>query len=485
MCSSFAQVNDSNAHMLGNRKDVRCEVMPLVVKNIRTAISGELMQGSDQLEIHHGAYRLKQVRNKNTILFARTKVVNWASYKAFFPIILVTEKPLSRHEKVAGITFIKVTNIEDAFWKFVHYYRSLFQIPIIAVTGTSGKTTTKEMINHILSEDKVVTATRSTTNSRTMNLQYLLSIEENTEVAVIETAVGAPSDLITAGHYFKPTIGVITNIGAHHLNYCKTPAVYREAKGEMMDALNQSGTLIINAEDENTKKLDFTKYKGEIIKVGIHPTCQYRATNMTYTKTGMRFLMVYENKAYPMFVPGFGAHQVYNALAAVVSAHLVGVDFPTITNRLKTYKNYNKMLQQFVGINGCTLLDDTWSITTTSLEAALHVLNELGKGKEKIAVIGTMTDLGPWGYVIHEQAGDLVHKIGVDTLITIGLHAKIIADQAVKSGLKAKVYAFNNNILAYRLLEELVDENTIVLIKGDMYSKPVIELALKMRGSSK
>ena len=85
-------------------------------------------------------------------------------------------------------------------------------------------------------------------------------------------------------------------------------------------------------------------------------------------------------------------------------------------------------------MNDATIIDDTWSITTTSLEAALKVLNELGKGKKKIAIIGTITDLGSWGYVIHEEAGELVHRIGADVLITIGFHARIIADRAVKLG---------------------------------------------------
>ena len=135
----------------------------------------------------------------------------------------------------------------------------------------------------------------------------------------------------------------------------------------------------------------------------------------------------------------------------------------------------------YEGINGSTILDDTWSMTTTSLEAALKVLNEVGQGKKRVAILGTITDLGSWGYIIHEQAGELISQIGVDVLITIGKHARIMADHAVKSGLNSQVYTFNNSILVYDLLKKIVDENTIILIKGDMYSKPIIELAAKLR----
>ena len=133
------------------------------------------------------------------------------------------------------------------------FYRDQFHIPIVAITGTSGKTTTKEMIKHILSADRKVTATTLSGNSRTASLQYLLGIEDETE-AVFETAVGSPGDVTNAGRYFKPTIGIITNIGAHHLNYCKTLEGYIQAKGEMLDIIHPKGTLIINAEDMNTKK---------------------------------------------------------------------------------------------------------------------------------------------------------------------------------------------------------------------------------------
>ena len=103
------------------------------------------------------------------------------------------------------------------------------------------------MIKHILSADRKVTATSLTSNSRTANLQYLLSIEEETEAAIFETAVGSPGDVLNAGEYFKPTIGIITNIGAHHLNYCKTLEGYIEAKGEMLKIVNPTGVLIINS----------------------------------------------------------------------------------------------------------------------------------------------------------------------------------------------------------------------------------------------
>ena len=453
---------------------------PLSVEALCKVILGEFVQG-EKVAIHYGAYRLKQVKHKNTVLFIKNRIVNWEEISIYFPLVLVTEWHYRPHELPKQVTLIRVERSEEAFWKFINYYRDQFHLPIVAITGTAGKTTTKEMIKHILSYNKKVTATQLSTNSRTAFLHYLLSIEDDTEAAIFETAVGAPGDLRRAGIYFKPTIGIITNIGAHHLNYCKTLEGYIKAKGEMLEIIDDSGTLIVNAEDENTKKIDLQKFTGKIIRVGKGPSCDFRASAIAYSSNGMQFKVQHMQRQYDVQVPGFGEHQVYNALAAIAAVVEMGVTIPEAAKQLQTFRQMNKQLQLFEGMNGALLLDDTWSITTTSLGAALNVLNELANGKKRIAVIGTITDVGSWGYFIHKQAGELIYEKGVDVLITVGEHAKIIADHAIRIGFRNPVYSFINSILVYDLLKEHVDRNTIILIKGDMYSKTMFELASKLR----
>lgn len=450
---------------------------PLSVKLLTAIVEGKLMQGSDEAFIQYGAYRLKQVKKTNTAFFTSKRIVNWNSFESRAPLVLVTDWSYSKNEIPRHIIVIVVANADEAYWKFVDFYRGQFHIPIIAITGTSGKTTTKEMLKHILSADKKVTATRLSSNSRTASLQYLLDIEEDTEAAVFETAVGAPGDVLNAGRYFKPTVGIITNIGAHHLNYCKTLEGYIQAKGEMMDIIDPTGALILNADDVNTKKINLSKFKGKIIKIGKNATCDFRTSHIRYGEKGMEFYLHHNTGSFEVVVPGYGEHQVYNALAAIAAAYEIGIAIPVAAKRLQSYKQLNKQLQLFEGLNHSILIDDTWSITTTSLEAALQVLRSLSKGKKSVAIIGTITDLGSWGYTIHEQAGELINKIGVDVLITIGQHARIIADHAVTLGFKGHVHAFYSNMLVYQLLEKIVDENTVVLIKGDMYSKQIYELA--------
>ena len=194
-------------------------------------------------------------------------------------------------------------------------------------------------------------------------------------------------------------------------------------------------------------------FQGKIIKIGTHSTCHFRALNIQYCQDGMQFSVKHKKRNYQMFVPGLGDHQVYNALAAIAAVYEMGVTIPEAAVRLKTFRKFNKQLQVVDGINDSVIIDDTWSITTTSLEAALKVLKEIGKEKKKVAIIGTITDLGSWGYIIHEQAGELIYQIGVDVLITIGEHASIMADHAVKRGLSSPVYTFRNEVLVYESIK--------------------------------
>ncbi|MDN4607591.1 UDP-N-acetylmuramoyl-tripeptide--D-alanyl-D-alanine ligase [Sporosarcina highlanderae] len=454
---------------------------PLTIGYIRQVMNGEILQGSDDLRIQYGAYRLKQVRHSHTILFLKGKIIKWDRLKPFFPIAIVAEEFMQTSEYEQSITIIKVENLEKAYWEFINDYRDSIDIPIIAVTGTSGKTSTKEMIKHLLMVNRKITFTNSTNNSRTVHLANLLSIDETTEAAVFEAAVGAPNDILKAAAYLKPTIGIITNIGEHHLNHCKTLEAYIAAKGEMISSLQLNGILILNEDDEKTKKLDREQFAGKILTFGIQNTCDYRASNLEYSTNGMNFTLEHDEQKYQMYVPGLGEHQVYNALAAIVAVRQIGMDFTAIKDRLVSFETFNRQMQVSNGPNGSTIIDDSWSITTTSLKAALKVLESVGKNKKKIAVVGTITDLGSWGYVIHELAGEIIASSDVDVLITIGMHAKIIGITAKKINQTMEVYSYKNHICVYPFLKNIVDPTTVVLIKGDMYSEPINKLSMLLR----
>jgi UDP-N-acetylmuramoyl-tripeptide--D-alanyl-D-alanine ligase len=420
----------------------------------------------------------------NTIIFLKKWLINWSKLEKYFPIVVVTEDPYVTNKDKNNLTVIKVKDLEMAFWKFIHFYRNQFQIPIVTVTGTSGKTTTKEMIKHILSLKLNVQATVASNNSRTQHLHYLLGIDDSTQAAVFETPIGHPGDILNANKYYQPTMGVITNIGSHHLNTCKTKEGYIKAKGELIHSLRNDGLLFLNSDDKNTKTLDLTNFSGKIITFGLSENAQFQASNIRYLDNGMEYILSVKNTKYTVFVPGFGKHQVYNSLVALAVADKIGIPLPEAINQLATFKNLCRHLELCKGMNGATILDDTWNMTSTSIESAMEVLNDIANGRAKILVMGSMTDLGAWGFRMHEEVGKIICNHGVDTLITIGYLAGKTGSYVLEHGTDCKVHTFDDqgHFLAYFLLKETADENSLILLKGDMLSKGMKMLAAKLKG---
>jgi UDP-N-acetylmuramoyl-tripeptide--D-alanyl-D-alanine ligase len=449
------------------------------VFEIRQIINGDLLQGSDDFLIDYIPYYQKIRRNKkNVLIFIRKESELDLKYiKTRLPCVIVIEDEFDELNSIKGLTVVKVKNVRSAFWKFVQYYRGLFKIPVVAVTGTCGKTTTKEMIAHILRERKNVQATKSSANSRLAHLHYLLGIDEHTDAAVIETAVGKPGDIRYASRFFKPTIGIITNIGACHLNSCKTIEAYVAAKGEMVSCLEDNGVLILNADDEKTKTLTLTDFKGKVVYFGIKNDADFHASSIQFSKGGMNFIVKVKEKSYPVFIPGYGEHQVANALAAIAATKELGIDVRQAAKRLHSFKNLGRHLEISKGYNGAAIIDDTWNFNTTSLEAAMQVLKYTSGGKHRIALFTDMAALGDYSLQLHKEAGEIVNKYGVDTIITIGNRAKEMADYTRELGLKCNIYSFFEYGQVYSLLTEILNENTTLLIKSFGNNSSMIELS--------
>ena len=316
---------------------------PFSVKEIRLCVNGQLIQGSDEFMVNDIIYHITKMEPNKLIFLRQKSRIDWEKIAQSVPCVVVTDSLYAELELIENCTIIKVQDIEQAFWKFVDFYRDQFSIPVVSVTGTNGKTTTKDMIRHILSFDRIVTGTKHSANSRTNHLTYLLSIEKDTDAAVFESAVGEPGDVLLASRYYKPTIGIITNIGVYHLDGCKTPEAYLQAKAEMVQAVGSKGTLIVNADDENTKKIGLENFRGKVLTFGVNNRASFQATKIRYGDNGMHFELTFQKrsifyyitkKKYSIFVPGYGLHQVLNALAAFAAVHEMGIDISVAAKRI-------------------------------------------------------------------------------------------------------------------------------------------------------
>mgnify|MGYP001951606661 CR=1 FL=1 len=390
----------------------------------------------------------------------------WKNNKA---IVIVTDQPDLCTDLSKEIILIQTKNLSEAYWRFIDYYRSLFDIPIIGVTGTCGKTTTKEMIRQILREDYNVEYTWKSMNSMSVNLRYLTDIDESTEAAVFEMPVAYPGYLKVACRCFQPQIRILLNIGIHHLADCETPEAYMKAKGEITEGLDtDSGTLILNADDENIKKVIDAKRYQNVIYFGKSRHAHFRINDIQYAKSGMDFTFEHVGLQYEAYIPGFGEHNVYNALAAIAAVSKVNVSIPDAIERLARFKQVEEHLEVVPAANGATVLKDTWNSSPLSMEAGLTVLKDVANGRKTIALLGYMPQLGDGQHAIelYEKMGKKAADTKVDLLIVADDRAWEIGKGALKHGMNpAKVHFCEDGDEVYEVLQPFLDENALILLK--------------------
>jgi UDP-N-acetylmuramoyl-tripeptide--D-alanyl-D-alanine ligase len=440
-------------------------VKKLRLKDILPHIKGEVVQGKITEEIQHVTVDPADIR-QHTLYFDLSAPYKWKSLPVKESVVIVTESPSRFIPYVNGrITIVSVRRTEHAYWKFVRFYRSLFQIPVIGVTGTSGKTTTTEMLKAILSRQFRVQSTYDGKNSLSYNLPYLLGIDESTEAAVLEMGVSHPGCIENSCKYFRPQVGIILNIGVYHLLGCGTFDKYLTAKAEMVQGIAPNGTLILNADDEHIAKIDLSSFAGKVVYFGRSERCHFRALNVKYADGGMTFVLQFENHFYPLFVAGYGEHNVFNALAALAAAHAVGMDIAETGKGLSSFEPVRAHLEFRPGPRGSTIINDTWNCTPPSMASALHVLHETAERRKKIAVLGYMPQLGENGTEEYDSMAEKVLGEGVDQLVVIG-EAQRIGRKAIQLGMnKQRVHFCESGEEVYQALRPFLDPGSLILFK--------------------
>ncbi|XMB86112.1 Mur ligase family protein [Mycoplasmatota bacterium WC44] len=428
------------------------------IDEFRRIIEGKVIRNNFKGEVEYVGYRVRFI-DENAAYFYTSNSKLYPSDFISTNIIIVTDKKLG--SEFNDFTIIYVRDIYDSLEKFIDYYRALFDIPVVGVTGTCGKTTTKEMIKFILSKFYNVEGTVSSKNAGYFNLPYLVELNEKTDVGVYEMGVAEPNDIKEAAMYFKPNIGIITNIGYDHFNGCTDLEGYIKAKAEMLEVINESGYVILNKDCENIARIDLNDFKGKILYFG-KTKCDFTISNIDTLR--MTFTLTHNNMSYDVKLSGLGEHNMYNAAAAVIACYLLGIGIRDSIEIISNYKYIEKHLELRNGINGSIVIDDSFSSNPTSLKAAIDVLLEFPK--KKVVILSKMGYLDSLEEELHKEMGS--HLTDVDYLITLDEVSKFIAEGAISNGLdKNKVYMLDN-VQNLEFLDRLIDRNTVVLVKISM-----------------
>lgn len=393
-------------------------------------------------------------------------------------------------------TFIRnvVTRILEAEARLV---LRKYHPKIIAVTGSVGKTSTKDAIFAVVGETLIARKSMKSFNSEIGLPLTILNCENGwsnpflwikniikgfvlivtpthyPKWLVLEVGAGAPGDISRATKLITPDIAVVTRFGEVpvHVEFFKSPNELFEEKANLVKALRPTGVLILNGDDERVLAMR-EKTKARSITYGLGTGMMFRATNIqtAYEKgvpVGTTFKLEYDGNVFPVDMHGvLGVQPVFSGLAAIATGAYLKLNIVDIIGRLSTHTSPPGRMRIISGLKGSVIIDDTYNASPIAAEAAVSALKSIKTRGKRIAVLGDMLELGKFTILEHKKLGTQAGKF-VDLLIAVGPRAKYIVEGALDADMSEKnILEFDDSHLAGKYLESIIGEGDIVLIKG-------------------
>jgi len=368
-------------------------------------------------------------------------------------------------EKMSGCGVVAVENSRQALGRFAAGYRAAFDLPVIAVAGSNGKTSTKELIASVLRQRvKTVWSEASFNNDIGVPLT-LLKIGRQHKVAVLEAGTNHPGELRALLELMRPNLGVITCIGREHLEFFGDLAGVAEEEGALAELLPPSGTLYLNGDDDWSESL-VRRCRSEVVRVGFGDRNHWKAHGVRMDKVGITFRVSAPVAQYAgeYRINLLGRHQVGNALFAIALGSRLGLQKEEIERGLAECQPA-KMRLQVSELGGVQVLDDAYNANADSMMMALRTLQEFPCKGRKVAVLGDMAELGCHSEAAHEEVGRHAAQSGVDQLFALGKMAPIVARGARQAGLH-RVLEFVDVEAAAQALKSFLRNGDCLLLKA-------------------
>ena len=360
--------------------------------------------------------------------------------------------------EIDGIAVIKVQDTFKALQDLAKWYISKFDIPFIAVTGSSGKTTTKDLIASVLAVKYNVHKTQGNLNSSTGVPLSIFGLTPGNQISVLEMSMSHPGEIYGNVDIVRPECAVITNIGMCHLEYLKTRDNIFKAKCEVFSFFEKDDVLIYNSDDDYLKTLSNRDFN--TIGVGLE-SGDARAHIISEGKNGVDFSVSYKDEAHVFHFDYPGEHNVRNCLSAIAVAFKYGLSADDIQQGLNSFiPGKNRM--QVEEVDGISFINDTYNSNPDALKASVDFLKNVAVGR-KIAVLGDMLELGPQSKVIHEQTG-LAIIDSLDMMITTGDMGKYFIPEDPR--LLYKCHYFDDKAMLLKYLLNTLQEGGTVLFKA-------------------
>jgi UDP-N-acetylmuramoyl-tripeptide--D-alanyl-D-alanine ligase len=360
-----------------------------------------------------------------------------------------------------GKFFIRVPDTLKALGDLAHSWRERHKVKIAAITGSNGKTTTKEMAARILERRFRVLKNEGNLNNLIGLPLSLLKLSAEHEIAVLEMGMNLPGEIRRLKAIADPEVSLITNVGRAHLEFLGSLEGVARAKGELWEELREEDWIAVNADDERIVRLAASA-RCRKKSFGIDNPAEIRGEEIGAEEgSGVHFTMRISGRKWKVNLPVFGRHNVYNALAAAALAGILGLDPEEIAAGLESFQPVYGRGKPVLLPGGIRVLDDSYNSNPDSLRATLMAFAEMKGGNPGVAVLADMLEIGPSSPADHEDAGKRIGGMGLAHLFVMGEAARRIAEGAREAGMEAKRIHFSPE------LEELLDGLERVLRPGD------------------
>lgn len=362
---------------------------------------------------------------------------------------------------------IAVKDTLSALGDLAHDWRRKYRTPVVALTGSNGKTTTKEMIAACLETTFPVLKTKGNLNNLIGLPLTLLTLTEKERIVVLEMGMNVPGEIRRLTEIAEPDIGLITNIQKVHLKGLGSLERIKEEKGELFRRMRRDGTILVNQDDPQV--IDLARHHlGQKITFGIEHPAEVMAKEIRLRGAeGTSFTLILEGEMMEIHLRLLGRHFVPNALSAVAVACLFGVEVRQAKEALEHFQPF-PMRMEIIPLKGeKTLINDAYNANPNSMELALETLTEVkGKGRA-FAVLGDMLELGGFTREAHEQLGEKVSQLSIDFLVAMGEEAPVVVGSAIRHGFPIeKASVVESHSEAISRLRSMMQEGDWVLVKG-------------------
>jgi UDP-N-acetylmuramoyl-tripeptide--D-alanyl-D-alanine ligase len=374
---------------------------------------------------------------------------------------VIVEKEIAKINN-AALWLIKVKDTLRALGDLANYQRSKFELPLIAITGSCGKTTTKEMLARILADRFPVLKSQGTENNLIGLPHTLLRLNRRHRFCVVELGTNKKGEIKRLCEIARPNIGIITNIGQAHLEFFRDENGVLEEKSALFKALPSYGLGVINADDPFLERLSRKKWPFKIISVGMDQAADFRAEKVRFFKRSLAFDLRGEHFQLNIL----GRHNLYNALAAIASANFLGLDLKIIRQALTNF-TLPKMRMQYQQLQGVEVINDSYNANPSSVLSALGFFAQYPTSGRRIFVFGDMLELGKKSQRLHRMIGEKVAGSGIDIFVTVGKASHLSAQEAMRKKMPGKfVWRCVSPEQASSVLAHLARRRDAILIKG-------------------